>query len=324
MPVTYTQTSRNMKVSTPLGPDKLLLTGFTGHEMISGLYSFTLDLITENTTVVDFGALLGKELAVTMLIDAGTDGVSSKERYFRGICRRIVQGDRDDSFTTFRAEIVPPLWLTTRVARSRVFQHLSVPDILKKVLSGLQVKWMVQGTFEKRDYCVQYRETDFNFCARLMEEEGIFYFFKHNKDNLEMVVANTPSAHEEVEGAAKLVYDVVTGSHRRARHILEWEKAQEVRSGKYTLWDHCFELPGNNLEAKKNTLATVQIGKVNHNLQVGGNEAFEIYNYPGEYTQRFDGIDTGGGEQASSRQKSTPTMPARLPCAWRRKRLLAS
>ena len=80
---------------------------------------------------------------------------------------------------------------------------MTVPDILKKVLAGLDVSCELQGTFQPRDYCVQYRETDFAFASRLMEEEGIFYFFKHTADGHKMVVANTPQSHPDVPGPAK-------------------------------------------------------------------------------------------------------------------------
>src|SRR5262249_28317961 len=84
--------------------------------------------------------------------------------------------------------------------QSRIFQHLSVPDILKEVLRGLDVSFDLQGTFHPRDFCVQYRETDLNFASRLMEDEGIFYFFEHNAGGHRMVLANSARAHPEVPG----------------------------------------------------------------------------------------------------------------------------
>ena len=97
-------------------------------------------------------------------------------------------------FTRYQAEIVPQLWLLTRKAQSRIFQQIAVPDILKQVLTGLSVAYQLQGTYKPRDYCVQYRETDFNFASRLMEEEGIYYFFTHADGSHQMVVADTPRA----------------------------------------------------------------------------------------------------------------------------------
>lgn len=298
-----------MVVSTPLGPDKLLLVGFEGADQISGLYSFRLEMIATNANAKDvkFDSLLGQELVVSMVIqNEDPQSTEVKFRYFRGICRRFEQGNRDNDFTTFRAEIVPQFWLTTRTAQSRIFQQMSVPDIIKKVLTGLKVNYQIQGTFEKREYCVQYRETDFNFVSRLMEEEGIFYFFTHTADTHELVIANAASAHPVVPGISKVQWDVEQGQNSDATHIHEWVKRQEVRSGKYALWDHSFQRPDDNFESKKNTLGSVAVGKVTHKLEVGGNDKFEIYDYPGEFAQRFDGIDKGGGAQAAELGKITP------------------
>ena len=308
MPEEYKQANRPMSVSTPLGPDKLLLVGFEGTEQISGLFSFRLDLIAPNVGAkeIKFDQVLGQELTVKMLMQAADGSTTPEYRYFSGICHRFQQGDRDTVFTSFQAEIVPKFWLTTRVAQSRIFQQLSVPDILKKVLTGLDVEYKIEGTFEPRDYCVQYRETDFNFACRLMEEEGIFYFFKHAEGSHKLVIANTAASHADVPGVTKVQWEVAEREDREMKHVHEWAKRQEIRSGKYALWDHSFELPDNNLESKKNTLESVAVGTVTHKLKVAGNENFEIYDYPGEYSQRFDGISSSGGEQAGNVAKITP------------------
>lgn len=291
---TYVQADRPLAVATPLGKDVLLLVGITGHEGLSQLFSFQLDLMAENKTDVAFDKLLGQKITATLTLTGG------KKRYFSGICNRISQGDRDTDFTYYRMEIVPQFWLLTRKAQSRIFQHIGVPDILKKVLTGLDVSFQLQGKYEPRDYCVQYRETDFNFASRLMEEEGIYYFFKHSKDGCQMVVTDTPSSHPDLPESSKLIYETMEGGNRPENRIHDWEKVQELRSGKYTLWDHCFELPHKHLEADKTIQDSVAVGKVTHKLKVGGNDKLEIYDYPGEYAQRFDGIDKGGGDKPAN------------------------
>src|SRR5262249_44331853 len=150
-------------------------------------------------------------------------------------------------------------------------------------------------TFEPRDYCTQYRESDFAFASRLMEEEGIYYFFKHTDSGCEMVLANTPEGHPYITGGGDTAFHEEISGHWEEDHIYAWEKSQEVRSGKTTIWDHCFEMPDKNLEAVELTLATVAVGSTTHKLKVGGNDSFEIYDYPGHYAQRFDGVAPGGG-----------------------------
>ena len=192
-------------------------------------------------------------------------------------------------------KLVPKLWLLTKKVRSRIFQHLSVPDILRQVLNGLDVTYEISGTYYQRDYCVQYRESDFDFASRLMEEEGIYYFFKHGDGSHQMVVTDVPNQHPSVAGQTNVIYEEVAGGVRNDMRIMAWEKTQELRSGEYTLWDHCFELPDNHLEAKEKTIDSVPVGEVTHKLSVGGNDQLEIYDYPGGYAQRFDGIDRNGG-----------------------------
>jgi type VI secretion system secreted protein VgrG len=294
----YKQAERPLTVTTPLGPDDLLLVGFTGVEGVSQLFTFHLDLLADNDTEIPFDKLLGQKVTVNLLLP----GPEKKRRQFSGICKSVSQGARDKTFTGYRMEVVPQFWLLTRRAQSRIFQHQTVPDILKKVLEGLDVTYEISGNFYPRDYCVQYRETDFNFASRLMEEEGIFYFFKHSESGHQMVVANTPQSHPDMPFKNTIVYEGVEGGKRDEDRVIEWRKAQEVRSGKYTLWDHCFELPYKHLEADKTIADAVQAGKVNHKQKVR-NDKLEIYDYPGEYAQRFDGVDKGGGEKPADLQK---------------------
>ncbi|MGI9067393.1 MAG: type VI secretion system Vgr family protein [Pyrinomonadaceae bacterium] len=293
----YTQANRPLAVATPLGEDVLLLVGLNGHEAISQLFSFQLDLLAEDRSKVKFDKLLGRPIGVRLLLP------EDKERYFNGICRWVSQGARDDTFTSYRMEIVPQFWFLTKTARSRIFQHLSVPEILKKVFEGLDVTLEIQGTFHPRDFCVQYRESDFNFASRLMEEEGIFYFFKHTAGGHTMVVANSPDSHPNLENPSSIIYEELGGGVREEERINSWEKKQELRTGKYTLWDHCFEKPHEKLEGQIAILDSLTVGTVNHKLKLGTNEQLEIYDYPGAYAQRFDGIDKGGSEQAAELSK---------------------
>src|SRR5262245_28321354 len=249
---TYTQAGRPLRVSTALGADAVLLTGLRGREALSQLYEFELDLMAERDRPADFAKVLGQPALVEL------DLPGKKKRFFHGVINRFSQGRRDAAFAYYRATLVPQLWLLTKNVQSRIFQQITVPDILKKVLAGVKVTWEIQGTFHPRDYCVQYRESDFAFASRLMEEEGIFYFFKHSDSGHEMVVANTPASHPDLPVASKLIYEETFGGNRPEDRVTEWERAQELRSGKVTLWDHCFELPHQKLDADKQIPGSVQ------------------------------------------------------------------
>ncbi len=301
---TYTQANRLMRVSTPLGPDALLLSGFMAHEAISQLFELKLDLLAENKTTIPFEKLLGASVTVSLNL------LGDSTRHFNGIVSRLTQGERDETFTLYRAEVVPQLWLWTKKVQSRVFQHLSVPDILKQVLKGLKVTYQFQVNYHPRDYCVQYRESDFAFASRLMEEEGIYYFFQHEDGKHEMIVTDAPQRHPDVPVQKDVIYESLSGGTRTEMRVASWEKSQELRSGKYTLWDHCFELPDTHLEAVRPILSSAVAGKVTHELKVGGNDKLEIYDYPGGYAQRFDGVDSGGGAPASGAPEDLRGQPA--------------
>ena len=298
---TYIQADRPLTISTPLGQDALLLVGFTGHEALSRLFRFQLDLMAENATPVPFENLLGQRITIHL----GRPG--EKVRHLSGICSRVSQGARDQTFTAYQMEVVPQLWLLTRKAQSRIFQQVSVPEILRQVLQGLDVSFEIQGTFHPRDYCVQYRETDFNFASRLMEEEGISYYFKHSANGHVMVVANAQNYPALTEPSTILYEEAHSRDARAGGHeeggIHSWDRVQELRSGKYTLRDHCFELPHQRLEAQKLIQDSVAAGTINQKQKVAPNAMLELYDFPGEYAQRFDGVDPGGGDRPADIQK---------------------
>jgi type VI secretion system secreted protein VgrG len=284
----YTQADRPLAITTPLGKDVLLAIGLRGHETLSRLFTFQVDLLAEVEREIPFDRVVGQNATVELRLANGAI------RYVNGMVRRFSQGARNEAFVRFRAELAPDLWRLAKVVRSRIFQHVSVPDILRQVLSGLDVAYEVRGTYYERDFCVQYRESDFQFVSRLMEEEGIFYFFKHTDGRHQMVITDVADQHPSVPGQSDVIYEEVAGGEREEMRVTAWEKTQELRSGKYTLWDHCFELPGKHLEAQETILGSVTVGKATHKLAIGGNEQLEIYDYPGGYAQRFDGVGRSG------------------------------
>ena len=184
----------------------------------------------------------------------------------------------------YRAELVPAFWLLTKTTDRRIFQQKSVPDILRQVLAGLDVSFEIQGTFEPRDYCVQYRETDFDFASRLMEEEGIFYFFTTRRAATRSWSRTARQATPTSRGPADLRPD---GRIPGGSPTFDSAKTQELRSGKVTLWDHNFELP-QDLEATAIMQEGASAGTVTHQLQVAATAQLELYDYPGGYAERFD------------------------------------
>lgn len=299
---TVSQANQPMTITTPLGEDKIFLEGFAGSEALSKPFAFTLDLVALVDTVIDFAKILGQSVTVKI---GRTD---CPDRFFSGVVNTFSQGERlygqegNLTFVRYQATIVPQLWFLKKKIQSRIFQQITVPDILKKVFEGMKVTYQIEGTFEKRDYCTQYRESDFDFASRLMEEEGIYYFFKHTKDGHEMVVANTPAKHPEPETKA-FPYLETGGGVRKEDAIFSWTKRQSITSGKVTLAEHHFELSNPNILATKPILESVATGAETHKLKIANNDKLEVYEHPARYAQRFDGIAPGGGEQASNLSK---------------------
>lgn len=264
----FVQTNRRIAINTPLGKDALLLRAFTGRESLSNLFSFELDLVSENDSL-KFEDLVGKNVSLRVF------GPEAEERSWNGFISRFSQGSQDRRLTSYTAEMVPWLWFLTRTADCKIFQNQKVPDIIQSVFKELNFhdfELRLYGSFAPRDYCVQYRESDFQFVSRLMEEEGIFYFFKHDKGKHTMVLGNDPAAHDSCPNQPSARYDARGGSVTYEQVVTEWRYEQRFRTGTWTQTDYNFETPSTNLAAS-----------------VKGTNPYEIYDYPGEHNVRSEG-----------------------------------
>jgi type VI secretion system secreted protein VgrG len=300
----YISADRPLVLNTPLGNDVLLPVKVSGREAMSAPYRFKLDMVAEES--LDFDRLVGREVTLTIAIP----GVVA--RRVHGVLCRVKEGRRvpgpngPTTFLRYRAELVAPLWRLSRRIQSRVIRrdnrlHVSVPDVLQQVLHDewrLRVTFRLSGQYAPRDHVIQYRESDLAFVSRLMEEEGIFYYFLQYDDRCEMIVTDSPTGCRPAEGA--IAFDEVEGGSRGEPRIRDWEKSQSVRAIRHTLRDYSFQKPHSWLEGQQARLVpeNVAIGKVEHLLnrgyEVNGTEMFEVYDYPGGYAHRFDGIGAGG------------------------------
>lgn len=305
MSSSFLQATRPLTIRTAISDDSLIVLGFEGREALSELYRFEVELMTERRTTFAFQDLLGQPATVTLRNENGG------KRHFSGIVCAVeqaenmivAQDERVHEYTRFRLSIVPKLWLLSRSRRSRIFQRMKVTDILQAVLAGCDAEFQLDTTrtqFEERDYCVQYRETDLNFALRLMEEEGIYFFFRHEESGHRLILANVPTSHPELSGPFR--FEPLAANAGEEDRIYAWRKTQEIRSGKYTLRDYCFELPNSNLEERREIQSTVQAGGNSHSLSAGGGSRLEIYDHPGGYAGRYDGVNRDGADQASRLQ----------------------
>jgi len=265
----YIQENRLLALDTPLGQDILLLQGFSGRESISRLFSFHLDLLSEKSDI-KFKDIVGQQVTIRVLL---TDG--SSERYFNGYVSRFAQSGSGAQFTTYQMEVVPWLWFLTRSADCRIFQNETIPDIIQEVFKVdgyTDFRMSTTGSYQPLEYCVQYRETDFNFVSRLMEQYGIFYYFEHEKGKHTMVLCDSSSAHQPCPNQTSASYNQTGGDLDSEDVITAWHMEQELRTGKYSLTDYNFETPKTSLMADEPTV-----------VEVGGNTKFELYDYPGDH-----------------------------------------
>jgi type VI secretion system secreted protein VgrG len=270
----YTQENRLIAIDTPLGDDVLLLQGFTGHEGISRLFTFHLDLLSENNSI-SFDDIVGQNVTINVTL------ADQSQRYFNGYVSRFAQSGSDARFTHYQMEVVPWLWFLTRNADCRIFQNMSIPDIIQKVFSDRgfsDFKSTLTGTYDPREYCVQYRETDFNFVSRLMEHVGIFYFFEHEDGKHTLVLADSTSAYQPCPGQSTAQYNQAGGGLDAEDVVTGWNMEQELRTGKYSVTDYNFETPSTSLLSSEPTV-----------IEVGGNTSYEIYDYPGDHLNQSDG-----------------------------------
>ena len=262
----FTQDNRPIRVTTGLGKDALLLERFTGDEHVSSPFRFTLDMLSENGSI-DPAALLRKPISVSVVIPGG------KERHFHGIVSRFSAGGRRAGLASYRAEMVPQMWFLSLWNDCRIFQNESVPDIISKVLKGVDFKLKLMGSYAKRVYCVQYRESNLAFISRLMEEEGIFYFHEHTDSSHTLVLTEHPSQIPPCPEVSKLRMSP-TQSNRMAEEplITGVEMEHSVITEKIELRDYDFEKPSASLT-----------------VDASGKQKDEVYDYPGGYLTKGDG-----------------------------------
>jgi type VI secretion system secreted protein VgrG len=149
-----------------------------------------------------------------------------------------------------------------------------------------------------------------------MEEEGLYYFFEHDDGSHKMVIANQGISHPPIKVASEIIYDPGRSTSDEANRVFLWEKAQEIRPTKYTVRDHSFELTGRDLEAVKEIQDSAAAGTVTHRLKVASVGDLELYDYPGEYAHRFDGVEAGAAEVQKNFQSNQKIAGLRI---WRRR-----
>lgn len=283
----YSDLKRLLKLTTPLGADKLLVLGYSGSESISGLFEFTLDLAAPRSEMPDVSKIIGKGATLAINASLAGDFEAEGKRFIHGIINQFAEVGRLNAtqdanatdYLRFSATLVPWLWTLTQAADCRIFQNKTVPDILEAVFKARgfnDFRSDLTGKHAARTYCVQYRETDFDFVSRLMEDEGIYYFFEHTDSKHTLVLADAKNAHKGCAPAAGVAL------HQNERleigRVRSWSDKHVLTTAKYALQSYNFETPSTSLLTTTDTTVTV-----------GKNTALEVYDYAHNYLTKADG-----------------------------------
>ncbi|MDR0786991.1 MAG: type VI secretion system tip protein VgrG [Gemmatimonadota bacterium] len=290
---TFVLGDRSLSLTTPLSSE-LLLRKLEGTEELSRLYEFRLDVAGAVHEHVRFQDILGKPVSAQLELGDGSF------RYFSGIVRSIsnlgVSGSGASAERMeYRLEVVPELWLLTRRFRSQVFQQLTVAKILEEVLEGLNVRFDLDPALEARNYCVQYRETDFDFVSRLMEEEGFCYFFEHGAEgDHRMVISNSRAGHPVLPGGDPISFQTMGGGVPASDKVQIWSRRQQIQPSVYTLGDFHFELQRKNPTDSISITDQVMAGTEKHDPRAVSPPENEVYDSPGSYAKFYDSVDANG------------------------------
>ena len=265
------QVDRFLTVETPLGPDVLVATGLEGEESFSRMFRFRLEMLSPDQNI-DPNSILRKP--VTVSVECERD----RRRYFHGIVRTFSAGGILQSrLRRYTAEVVPNLWLLTRNTDCKVFQDKTAKEIIEEVFSDRGMTdyetSKLSGSYRSRTYCVQYRETDFDFVSRIMEEEGIFYYFRHEQGRHVMVLCDNARAYESIDDSTVYMYKGRSGFER----IATWARNHAVPTGGVVTRDYNPMEPTANMESNQPT--------TNNSADRG----LTLYDYPGLYDAKGDG-----------------------------------
>lgn len=261
-------------VEVKFAPDpgfRLIFDGLRAREELGRPFQFDLDLSAGK--LYDVASLIGSSGTVCLSLSGDEDN----DRHFNGVVTRVISSGLVDGAYRYHVELRPWIWLLSRVTDCAIFQNMTVFDIITKVFrdagfSDFQDNRQASAGDTQRDYCVQYRETSFDFVTRLMEEYGIYYYFKHEDGKHTLVLADDPNAHEALATPIPFIFNQ-TEYRTVEDHIWEWTTDVALDSGKFTLRDYNFTTPTADLTARSVQAASHPYG------------TFEVYDYPGPYDE---------------------------------------
>ncbi|RFU48314.1 type VI secretion system Vgr family protein [Paraburkholderia sp. DHOC27] len=239
------------RIDTPLGDDLFFLSLRATVEL-GRMFRYDVTLVSKRPDI-DFKRILGKRVTVSLQVP------KAKPRIFAGYVVGFRQMGMRGRLYVYEAIVRPWLWLLTRRSNCRIFQNKNVEDIVKAIFADPvyksvefgEIKWQANARkHPAREYCVQYRESDFNFVSRLLEDEGIYYWFQDRDGKETLILTDTLSTHESVPDFDTLPYGAVMNVAPGAEFVSEWQMHHEIETRNWLLTDYDFKNPSRPLQKK--------------------------------------------------------------------------
>ncbi|WP_162301267.1 type VI secretion system Vgr family protein [Nitrincola tibetensis] len=273
----YSQKSRLLAIDTPLGEDAFLLTRIEGEEAMSSLFSFEIELYSERASV-KAADIVGQNVTLKIM-QTDEEGLKTDAYTFINahVRRFREEGQQLQNLRSYRADVVPWLWFLTQTSDSKIFQNKDIRQIASEVFADNgfnDFEFRLFGQHPVREYCVQYQESDFTFLSRLFEEEGIYYFFKHEANKHTMILSDHDIGTNVCE-EGKVSY---RSSGLSEDAIFAWSHQHEFRTGRLVHRDYDFTKPADRLQTFDKAM-----------MDVPGVERFEQFTYPGRYQSKLLG-----------------------------------
>lgn len=273
--ISFKQANRPFRFNSPLGKDKLLLYQFRAQERLGRLFEYQAELVSEDDAI-PLDALLGQPVDVELdLADGG-------RRYFNAFVSQFTQNGTIGDLFHYQAMLRPWPWFLSLTKDCRIYQNLTVPEILQKIFSENDFndyQLNLTHDYRTREYTVQFNETDFDFISRLMEEETIYYYFNHSASKHTMVLCDNYASHSPLDGSAVLPFHPIPGANglRGKEVVHSWKRSKTVKTGCYAHTDYDFSKPRAEL------LASTPMARSHNHAN------YETFNYPGGYEQIAEG-----------------------------------
>jgi type VI secretion system secreted protein VgrG len=255
---------------------QMSVVGFSAHEWISQPFSLRVDVATENE-ITSFDAIIGKHSLLTIINnDPAAEG---GDRYFHGVVRKFEHTGMNGRKFLYQADLIPALSQLSLRRNCRIFQETTTQEIIKTLLeeSGIistRYRFALENTDRKRGFCVQYRESDFDFVSRVMEEEGIYYFFEHYKDKHVLVLNDNQSVHMPINGKPSITCISGDGLVADKESVSHFTFSQHKTPEAFAHSNFFFKKPGLDLTVKKSDAKQTQ---------------YEVYDYAALHTSQAHG-----------------------------------